>query len=675
MRLEVVPCNNALSAQLRIHEFSPEGWKAQFRDLESLCGLLFQNGIAREFIDKSSLQIVYELLNNIVNEDIAGALEEAHSIVVASGVPSSESEVVGLRLLKAYLSTDAELSSLKARLASQSFELLQRDINPGCVVQKGAVILGFSAIKPGTPGIDVFGKSLPPNPYGSSLPRPGNAILEEGNNWIALKQGILVVEDNTFKILGPRSPQDSCILIAPDKMSVRLVLRFDEDDDFKPTVGFLEEYLSRQQFAISPDMDRIGKTMEAFASTGKNQDVVILTGKPCVEGKNGSLELLLNPEPALPEPDNVGRIDFKTFSYFRTVKKGTPLARVIAPESGRIGMDVYGNPLLPKEITAFGENLGKNTELTITDPAFIVAGCDGRLVMSNGLPEIVDTLQIKDDVSLKTGNITFPGSVEVGGDVRDNLEINAKGDVDIAGIVENGSIVSEGAIVVKGGFTGTGKGVIKSRLSSVSIGFIRNQRIESHSDIIVFNEVVNAHLCAKKTISMKSVGHSVVGGHLIAYTGIEIYNSGNETGSKTILEVGKDFEVEAELIQKKSALQEIHTDLDFLERMLEKMQSLVRWGIDVKGDTRLLEQRARGILQLLRPLKSDLAKKIRELEDALFNPGDCYIWVKGTVYPGTILRYQDRNVIVKDVVKGKRWLFRGKSSSPPNRESNHPEFR
>jgi uncharacterized protein len=338
---------------------------------------------------------------------------------------------------------------------------------------------------------------------------------------------------------------------------------------------------------------------------------------------------------------------------------------------------VFGDPLFPETVIPFSQPLGKNTEVAGSEPAFIVASRPGRIVLIEGVPEVVDTLQIMDDVSLKTGNISFPGSVEVNGDVRDNLEIKAKGDVDITGMVEDGCIISEGAIVVKGGFAGTGKGVIKSKLSSVSIGFIRNQRIESHSDIIVYNEVMSAYLCAKKSITMKSLGHSVVGGHLIAYASIEIFNVGNETGAKTILEVGKDFEVEMELTQKKSALKEIQADLDFLEKTSAKLQNLVRWGTDVKGDLRLLEQRARGVAQFLKPLKDALAANIQELESKLFNPGDCFILVRGDAFPGTILRYKDRNLIVKERTKGKRWLFRGKPGNPPQSERdpvNSAEF-
>jgi uncharacterized protein (DUF342 family) len=673
MRIEPQACNNGLGARLRFHDFTPESWKARFAEVESLRQLLSEAGIAAEFIDKASLQIVHDLLSQASGADSAEAVEEAQSIVVASGVPPMEDEIVGLRLLKAYLMEEEELNSLKARLAQEPYEAIERSINPGCLVEKGAMILGYSAIKKGSPGVGVFGEEIPSNSYGTSLPKPGNSILDENGKWLALKKGVLVVEDNTFKILGPRLPDDGCILVSQDRMSVRLILR-QSDDDFKPTLGFLRQFIADQRFYRPPAMDKVQAALEAFTATGKSQNVVILTGKPSTEGKDGSLELLVHPGPNIPEPEKDGRVDFKSFSYFRSVKKGEPLAKVASPLAGTVGMDVFGDPLLPGPVAAFNRPIGKNTELAGSDPAYIVAACSGRLALVEGIPEVVDTLQITEDVSLKTGNISFPGSVEVNGDVRDNLEIKAKGDVDIGGIVEDGSIVSEGAIVVKGGFTGTGKGVIKSKLSSVSIGFIRNQRIESHSDIIVYNEVMNAHLCAKKNIAMKSLGHSVVGGHLIAYTGIEIFNAGNLTGAKTILEVGKDFEVEMELNQKKTALKEIQADIDFLDKTAAKLQNQIRWGGDAKGDIRLLEQRSRGVLQFLKPLKDALAAKIQDLEGKLYNPGDCYIWVKGEVFPGTVLKYQDRTLVVKELAKGKRWLFRGKAGGASSRQRNSSDF-
>jgi uncharacterized protein (DUF342 family) len=427
MRVEVTPCNDGLGAQLKIQGFTAGDWKAQYGEIDSLHQLLLQAGIAQEFLDKASLQIAHNLLSEAGSGDPSEVLEEVQSMIVASGVPPTDDEVVGLRLLKAYLMTEEELNDIKTRLAGEPFEVTEKSINPGCLVEKGDTILGFSSIRKGSPGVGAFGGSIPPKLDNGSLPRPGNSILEEDNKWIALRRGILVVEDNTFKILGPRAADDHSLLVSEDKMSVRLILRKHDDDDFKPTLGFIQQLITDQHYLHSPDMTKVRTALDAFSATGKSQDVVILTGKPSTPGKNGSLEMLVDPEPKLPDPEKDGRIDFKTFSYFRTVQKGTPLTKLIPPVAGNVGMDVFGNPLMPEEVAPIRPTLGKNTEFTVSDPVYIVAGRDGRLVFVDGVPEVVETLQITDDVSLKTGNIAFPGSIEVMGDVRDNLEITAKG--------------------------------------------------------------------------------------------------------------------------------------------------------------------------------------------------------------------------------------------------------
>jgi hypothetical protein len=302
MKIELVQCNNGLGARLSIRDFTPEAWKSQYEEIESLHLLLSQAGIVQEFLDKPSLQMAHDLLNKAQEGITADILEEVQSMVVASGVPPMDNEIIGLRLLKAYLMAEEELNNLKSRLARESYESIARSINPGCVVEKGAMILGFTAIKKGNPGVGVFGEKIQPNPYGSSLPRPGGSILEEDNKWIALKRGILVVEDNTFKILGPRSQDDNCILVSQDKMSVRLILHKDDEDDFKPTLGFIQQFIADQHFALPPAMDKVRSAFEAFDTTGKNQDLVILSGKPSSPGKNGSLELIVQLSPDLPAP-------------------------------------------------------------------------------------------------------------------------------------------------------------------------------------------------------------------------------------------------------------------------------------------------------------------------------------------------------------------------------------
>jgi uncharacterized protein (DUF342 family) len=398
--------------------------------------------------------------------------------------------------------------------------------------------------------------------------------------------------------------------------------------------------------------------LDAFLREGTEQEVLLLEGVLPRPGKNGSIQLLVDPEPDLPDAETIRNVDFKAFTFFRTVAKGERLARILPPQPGVAGMDVFGNITLPRPGAPVKVKPGRNTEFAPDDPDVIVASKDGKLSVEDGIPYVVDTLKVSDDVSFKTGNLRFPGSIEVTGNVLDKFSIEAKGDVGIGGVVENGVVISEGAILIKGGVIGGAAGLIKSKLSSVTIGFIRNQRIESHSNIVVYNEVLNGQLLARKSILMKSNGHSVIGGHLVAYESIEIHNAGNEAGTRTILEVGKDFEIEAELLRKRETLKAVRADLEFLEKRRDKLEMIVRWEGGKHTENRLLEQRVKGVLKFLERLRQGLNARLNELETLLYNPNDCHIAVSGTAYPGTLLKHRDKVIPINEAMRGKRWLFK-----------------
>jgi hypothetical protein len=157
---------------------------------------------------------------------------------------------------------------------------------------------------------------------------------------------------------------------------------------------------------------------------------------------------------------------------------------------------------------------------------------------------------------------------------------------------------------------------------------------------------------------MKSTAYSVVGGHLVAFEGIEIHNAGNEAGAKTILEVGKDFEIESELLRKRETLKAVRADLDFLEKKKDRLGVIVRWEGATNPETRLLERRVAGVAALLDRIRQGLNAKLNELEAALFNKADCHISISGTAYPGTVLKYRDKVIPIHEAMLGKRWLFK-----------------
>lgn len=663
MKVEVLACNDGLEAKLAIQDFDRVEWRSRFRDKEDLRGLLLEAGLVPERVEESAIESIFQLLNDDNRDapELAVHLNEVQSLIVASGIPPVNEEAEGLMFHKAYLSEREEVEGLERRLRETAFEEVRKAVDPGCLVDSGQVILSLMSVQEGRAGIDVFGKSLPFRPYTYSLPKVGPGVLRLEKKWIAKGAGVLVLADNTLKVLGSRGFLPGRVHVSEDNLEARLILEEEQAGILKDVDGSLESIkaeMARMGLRPIQDENALQSGLKAFCMEGRGRNILLLRGTPPQHGKNGSLQLLVNAEPDLPDPEAVEKMDFKAFSFFRSVRKGDMLARVLPPDPGVGGMDVYGNILLPRPGSPFVVTPRMNTDWALTDPSIIMASRDGRLSMDDGVPVVVDTLKIEEDVSFRTGNLVFPGSVEVAGNVLDKFAIEAKGDIGIGGVVENAMVVSEGAILIKGGVIGGGQGLIKSKLSSVTIGFIRNQRIESHSNIVVFNEVLNAQLLARKAILMKSTYHSVMGGHLTAFECIEVFNAGNEAGTKTILEVGKDFEVEAELLRKQEVLKSVRADLEYLDKKRIQLERIVRWEAGKNSENRLLEQRVKGVVKLLEKVRTSLIDNLNALEAKLYNPIGCHITVSGTAFPGTVLKYRDKVIPISEPMLKMRWVFK-----------------
>lgn len=663
MLVEILACNDGLEAKLSIREFDAGEWRSRFPSKESLKSFLMANGLAPDLIEEAAVESVCSLLS----EDSSGEgraavnLQEAQSLILAGGVAPVHEEAEGLMFHRSYVSEPREIEELEHRLQELEYEEVKQGVGPDYLADAGLAVLSFLSIREGKPGRDVYGKEIPFQPYTASLPAAGHGIVKLENKWVAKEPGVLALIQDKLVVLGSGGNQPGLIRVSEDKLKAWLILR---QDAVRPDIGTAKALeavkAAMAKMGLQPMQDeaRVRGALEAFFQNGANQDVPLLQGVLPKPGKNGTIQLLVDPEPDLPDPESVHNVDFKTFTFFRTVAKGDRLARILPPQPGVAGMDVFGNITLPRAGSPVQVKPGRNTEFAPDDPSVILASADGKLSVDDGIPYVVDTLKVNEDVSFKTGNLKFPGSIEVDGNVMDKFAIEAKGDVGIGGVVENGVVVSEGAILIKGGVIGGGAGLIKSKLSSVTIGFIRNQRIESHSNIVVYNEVLNGQLLARKSILMKSDLHSVIGGHLTAFECIEIRNAGNEAGAKTILEVGKDFEIEAELLRKREALKTVRADIDFLEKKRDKLDLIVRWNAGANSENRLLAQRVKGVLGLLDRIRLGLNARLNELEAALYNPKDCHITVSGTAWPGAVLRYRDKTIAIEEPMQGKRWLFK-----------------
>lgn len=665
LRLSLALSADGMGAKFRIAGHTNRSWAEAFGTPEKLKDFLLGQGVAEHLIREKMLGWISESLTRTTPEDRDRQLGEAQAVEVAQGEAPLHEEPLGLAFHKSYLADAEAIADLRRKADAWGFEGLRGKIDPAYWVATGVTIANWQGVARGRPGRDVLGAPIPGMTLAERLPPFGKSLKPIDNKLIAVCDGALILEDGILKILGGDSLPTCQVVVAEDRMSASLVLGGNPLNDWTVTLEMVQAALREAGVLCMLPEGEVQAALSAFNQDRRPLTLPIARGRPPVPGENGRLGLLVDPEPEAPLPGRDGSIDFKAFSFFRTVKKGEKLAWLMPSQPGQPGLDVHGQEIPCPPARDFTHSLGKNTFFDDGNPRHVIAGAAGRLAVRMGIPEVVEVLDVEGDVSLKTGHISFPGAVKVTGDVHSRMEIEAHGDVEVDGTVEDSFIRTDGAIVIKGGVNGAGNGMIKSRLSSVTIGYLHNQRIESASNIVVYNEIIASQLHARKSITMRFGRYTVLGGYLLAGEGMDLFNVGSEAGGKTLLEVGKDFEVEAALQAREKQLLADVNDLDFLREMEDQLTRVLRLTRGGSDEDNLLLKRTQGAMDILGRRIVAAKRELSALGARLYLPGACEIKIRGIAYPGTVIKYRDQFITITSELVNRKWVFRDRAPLPP----------
>jgi uncharacterized protein (DUF342 family) len=271
-----------------------------------------------------------------------------------------------------------------------------------------------------------------------------------------------------------------------------------------------------------------------------------------------------------------GKVDFKDLNLIQNVVEGQPLAQKMMAERGKAGKTVTGKYLEAKNGRDIPMPLGKNTKLA-DDGLTIIAETNGQVLILNNKINVEPVLNIAGDVSLKTGNIMFLGTVYISGNVDDGFSVKASGNIEVKGTVGKSEVDAEGDIVVSQGITGKGEGFIRSG-KSIWAKFIENTRVEAGEFVIVSDGIINSTVSANRKILCQGKRAAIIGGSLSAAEEIHAKTLGSLGGaSETVLAVGFDprskDRLDALTLNRQSAEKELEdVQLNFNTLMAMKKQ-------------------------------------------------------------------------------------------------------
>ncbi len=353
-----------------------------------------------------------------------------------------------------------------------------------------------------------------------------------------------------------------------------------------------------------------------------------------------------------------GKVNFRELGLIQNVMAGQPLARRIPPETGKPGRTVTGKIIPARNGKDASPPLGRNVHLG-DDGLTIIADLNGQVTFIGGKINVEEILTIQGDVSLKTGNVMFLGTVIVQGNVEDGYSVKASGNIEVRGNVGKAEVVAEGDVVIHQGINAKSGGVISAGKNLWS-KFIENATVDVGENLIVSEGMINSTVVANRKIICQGKRAAIVGGKYRACEEINAKTLGSPVGgAETILEVGYDPKSKERADALQMQVQKMKRQLDTFDKNIATLNAQ-------KQKKELSEEKA-AILQDLLLRRDDLIGEMRalakEIEAILIYLNGLKakgrVSASGRIYPGVKIRIKEASEDIRTEAKGLTFYLEG----------------
>ncbi|MUV39935.1 hypothetical protein JNUCC1_03819 [Lentibacillus sp. JNUCC-1] len=361
-----------------------------------------------------------------------------------------------------------------------------------------------------------------------------------------------------------------------------------------------------------------------------NFPLVIAQGNQPVNGIDGDISFKANLTTDLQGEKN----SFRDVMRIPSARKGEQLATLIDPQPGKDGIDVFGKivsatPGRPCTIKA-----GKNVVFRPADSSFYAAS-EGQISVSKRHINIHNVYDVAEDLSMKTGNINFVGTIIIHGTIPTGYTVQAEGDIKVFGTVEAAHLTAGGSIYISEGLSGQSSGSITAGID-VHAGYINQGIIKAGQDIYVDKSIIHSTCEAKNNIYCHK--GSIIGGHISAGSTLEVKDLGNRMNSLTKVYLGPD----------QSELERITTLTEQQADLIETLEKLTLLGDKLANAGKNDSQSDKISVMKLKQKKSyaQTKQKLAHVEKELYEVNTMYgneekacLNVFGTLYRNVVAHF------------------------------------
>lgn len=371
---------------------------------------------------------------------------------------------------------------------------------------------------------------------------------------------------------------------------------------------------------------------DAVENKRYGENICIARWKPPVDGTDGKIEYFFNREQTFkPVEDENGNVDYKNLGLVRNIYRGTAIAKITPPTEGEAGVDIMGKSVRQRVGTASSYTIGKGTELT-ADGTQIIASVDGNLAYSGGAFCIEESLLIRGDVDVSSGNIDFIGDIIIKGNVLEGYAVSSKKNITVNGSVTNGKVTADGNITVK---LGSINSELHSEKGNIKLDFCENSKLYAAGNIEA-NSFIAGEVFAGKCIIASGKG-ILLGGKYTALENITAAVIGSESYAKTLVTLGNNAVLSEEMEGHKRKIAEMEDKLDQLGKIVTALVEMAKVSKLPPQREQMKVEAMRSRFQMQGDIKR-LNARIKEIETTLERKQDLSISCKKAFYPGVVLR-------------------------------------
>ncbi len=522
-------------------------------------------------------------------------------------------------------------------------------------VNSGTVIAKKMEDVPSIPGMNILGEPVLTDKSTRQRQNFAESVnfSEDRKFLIAKTQGIPFYCEGTIGVSFIKVDGTIDVQIQHDKMAASIIVHPAGNGGSMPSETQITDLLRSEGIVHGILHQKISELVRNFNfKQYPDQPVVIAEGTSAQNGKNGSVKLLFNTETSLkPQQNPDGSVDYKNINIISTVVANQKLAELVPPTPGVPGKNVLGQEIPCTNGIPAVLPTGPNTAIDPQNQNLLLATTDGFVRFTSSTIEISEGLVIPAHVDFSTGNIKYGRNVVVNGDVKSGFDIDCGGDLQVNGSIEDCKINVEGNLLCRMGLIGQGKGIIDVK-GDVNLNFTKNQTVKSRQNVNVAKEAINSTIFARKCITVHGKPLSAAGGLLTAGESAYFYTVGNQSGIKTVLEVGIDFTLVEELEKKELLFNQISANYSKLQETQKKYQKILATRKQLPPKEKYFLEKITKAIYLYKQQLDSLTHQKTQISSKMYNTANAFIKIEHSAMPGTMFKFGERHFLVKEEIIG-----------------------